>query len=253
MQMVLPAIAAEIFWKLNILFPAGGDVAEQISLRWMHIVFGTMWIGFIYFLNLVMTPTLNRLDGQSRGKIYPLMVSKLTPWLAISSGLTWLAGFRYFMILAKTDATNIGDASLMWKWLGTWLALWLVTAALLLVSIRVFNNGWVLALVATILVSAFGWLVLGFLSDPGASNRTLCIGVGGGIGTVLFVFGIVLSRSLKKVSGWMTAAEGGAPMHADAPKLIRRVFLMGRMGMWLSFPMLFFMGASTHYPFLSGR
>jgi len=251
--MVSPVIASAVLWKLNVQFPAGGPAMEQVFLRWMHIVFGTMWIGFVYFLNLVMSPTLEKLDGQTRGKIYPQIVSKLTPWFAASAGLTWLAGFRYFMIITKTDAENIGQPQLMWKWIGIWLACWLVAAAILLFSVRAVGSGWLLALIATLVVSATAWLVLGFLSNPGASNRTLCISVGGGMGTVLFAMAIVIGRLQKKIAGFFAAASGGAPMDPAAPKLIRQAFLMARMGMWISFPMLFFMGASTHFPFLSGQ
>ncbi len=251
--MVSPAIAATMLWKLNVQFPAGGPAMEQVMLRWIHIVFGTMWIGFVYFLNLVMSPTLQKLDGQSRGKIFPILISKLAPWFAASAGLTWLAGFRYFTILGKTDASNIGEPQLLWKWIGIWLACWVVASVILLGSLRVINNGWALALVATVVVAGTAWLVLALISTPGVSNRTLCIAVGGGMGTVLFVLGIVIMRIQKKIAGWIKAAADGAPMHPDTPKLIRQSFLIARMGMWLSFPMLFFMGASSHFPFLSGQ
>jgi len=41
-------------------------------------------------------------------------------------------------------------------------------------------------------------------------------------------------------------------MPAEAARLARWAFLASRVGFWLSFPMLFFMAAAEHYPFLSG-
>jgi uncharacterized membrane protein len=250
------AVSAILLWKLNVMFP-GGAANEQIALRWVHIVFGTMWIGFVYFLNLVAQPTFDKVDAQTRAKVFPLMVPKLAMWFGISAGLTWLAGFRGFMILAKTDAANMGDGALMWKWIGIWLGCWLAAALIIVILIRpavsLLNNGWVLALLVIGIVGATTWLVLGFLSDPGVSNRTLCIEVGGGIGTIMFVLGILIGRCQRKLVSMMAlAAEKGGAMPAEAASVHRKAFLMARIGMWLSFPMLFFMAASSHFPFLLG-
>ena len=38
---------------------------------------------------------------------------------------------------------------------------------------------------------------------------------------------------------------------AEAERLMRWGFITARVSLWLSFPMLFFMGAASHYPFLS--
>ena len=43
---------------LQISFPQGAVATEQIALRWMHFVAGIIWIGLLYFFNLVGTPTL---------------------------------------------------------------------------------------------------------------------------------------------------------------------------------------------------
>jgi uncharacterized membrane protein len=250
-------VSAILLWKLNVMFPGGGAANEQIVLRWIHIIFGTMWIGFLYFMNLVAYPTLMKLEAQTRGTVFTLIMKKLPMWFGISAGMTWLAGFRYFMILAKTDATNIGDSNLAWRWIGIWLGCWLVAAFILVLLVRptssLLNNGWVLALLVTILVGATSWLVLGFLSEPGVSNRTLCIAVGGGIGTMMFAFAILIGRLQKKLVALIAiAAEKGGALSPEAAIFQRKAFLLARTGMWLSFPMLFFMAASSHFPFLSG-
>jgi len=40
-------------------------------------------------------------------------------------------------------------------------------------------------------------------------------------------------------------------MPAETERLMRWNYLTARTSFWLSFPMLFFMGAASHYPFLS--
>jgi hypothetical protein len=41
-------------------------------------------------------------------------------------------------------------------------------------------------------------------------------------------------------------------MPPEAERLARFSTIASRVGFWLSFPMLFFMGAAEHYPFLAG-
>jgi hypothetical protein len=41
------------------------------------------------------------------------------------------------------------------------------------------------------------------------------------------------------------------PMPPETERLMRWNYLAARTSFWLSFPMLFFMGAASHYPFLS--
>jgi len=57
-------------------FPQGGIANEEIALRWIHIVAGIVWIGLLYFFNLVGTRTLKELDAPVRGKVFPLMMSR---------------------------------------------------------------------------------------------------------------------------------------------------------------------------------
>jgi hypothetical protein len=56
----------------------------------------------------------------------------------------------------------------------------------------------------------------------------------------------------KRLIAWTrTSAEQGVPMPPEAERLMRWNYLTARTSFWLSFPMLFFMGAASHYPFLS--
>jgi uncharacterized membrane protein len=82
----------------------------------------------------------------------------------------------------------------------------------------------------------------------------LAIALGGGMGLLMLLnaWGIIW-RAQKKLIGWTRAsAEQGAPMPPQAARLARWAFLASRTGFWMSIPMLFFMGAAEHYPFLSG-
>jgi uncharacterized membrane protein len=63
----------------------------------------------------------------------------------------------------------------------------------------------------------------------------------------------VVWRVQKRLIIWTRASsEQGTPMPPQAARFARWSFLASRVAFWLSFPMLFFMGAAEHYPFLSG-
>ncbi len=248
-----------IFLKLNVQFPQGIGDQEQIVLRWVHFVAGITWVGLLYFFNLVNVPLMKALDGPTKGKVVPVLMPKALWWFRWAAVVTWLAGFRYFMILAKADAVNAGSRGLMWRWLGIWLVAWLLAFVIIFALLRptegALNNGWVLTLLIGFVTMATSWLVLSLLGDPAASNRTLSISVGGGLGTIMLlnVWGIIW-RCQKKLIAWTRAnAERGTPMPPEAAQLARQVFLASRANFWLSFPMLFFMAAASHYPFLSGK
>ena len=248
-----------LFFKLNVQFPADPSSMEQIFLRWTHFVSGISWIGLLYFFNLVGFPVLGGLDAGTRGKVFPALVGKAAWWFRWSAAVAWLMGFRYFMILAQTDAMAAGDKPLMWKWIGIWFAVWVICfgalQGLLTAGTGAIKSGWVLAAPILVVVILASWLDLRFLASPGAGNRTLSISVGGGLGTIMLfsTWGIVW-RCQKRLIAWTRAnAEQGTPMPVEAPKLMRLMFLTARMNFWLSFPMLFFMGASSHFPFLSGQ
>ena len=252
-------MAAVMLMKLNVQFPADPSAMEQIFLRWIHFVSGISWIGLLYFFNLVGFSTMQELDAGTRGRVFPVLMSKAAWWFRWSAAVAWLMGFRYFMILAQTDAMSAGDKGLMWKWIVIWFACWLICfgalQGLLTAGTKGIKSGWVLAALIAIVVIAACWVDLRFLAAPGAGNRTLSISLGGGLGTIMLfsTWGIVW-RCQKRLIAWTKAnVEQGTPMPEQAPKMMRLVFLTARMNFWLSFPMLFLMGASSHFPFLSGQ
>ena len=62
------------------------------------------------------------------------------------------------------------------------------------------------------------------------------------------VWGIIW-RINKKVINWTKAfAKEGTPIPPESQALARLAFLASRTNAWLSIPMLFFMGAASHYP-----
>lgn len=244
--------------KLDVTFAGDPAGIEQIVLRWVHFVAGIYWIGFLSFFLLAVAPALKSLDPATRAKVFPEVASRGLWWLRWSALVTWLAGFRYFMILAKTDAVNAGRPHAWGDWIGIWFVCWLAAFAIEMALIQAgdaLGNPLVIGALVFLLMAATSWVVVSLLAQPGAGNRTLCISIGGGLGTILFlnVWGIVW-RCQKRLIRWTRAfAEHGTPMPPEATKLARTATLTMQISFWLSLPLLFFMAASAHFPFLSGR
>lgn len=242
----------------HVSFPQDPLGNEQIVLRWIHFVSGIIWVGLLYFFNLVATPTMKELEPGARAKIYPALMARAMWWFRWSAAVTVLVGLRYFSILLAVDAQNAGSRGLAWKWFGWWTLVWFVAYGgiyrLQMPRKGLLDNAWIRATGIAAIVIAASFLVLSLNANPQASNAHLCISVGGGLGFLMLLntWGVVW-RVQKQMIVWMRAsAEKGTPMPPEAERLARWGFLGSRVGFWLSFPMLFFMAAAEHYPFLGG-
>lgn len=255
-----PSLLTFVFlaFELPFSFPQGAVATEQIFLRWFHLFFGIIWIGLLYFFNLVGTPTMKGLDAPVRAKVFPALMSRAMWWFRWSALITVLAGVRYFWQILAADARNAGNPSLALRWFGEWLLVWLVAYALIypfqLPHTGILDSPWVRTIAIAAIAIAASWAVLVLNANPQSSNSHLAIAIGGGMGLLMLLnaWGIIW-RAQKKLIAWTRAsAEQGTPMPPEAARLARWAFLASRTGFWMSIPMLFFMGAADHYPFLSG-
>ena len=243
---------------LHVSFPQGVVTREEIALRWMHLVAWIIWIGLLYFFNLVGTKTLKALEPAVRVKVFPALMSRAMWWFRWSALVTVLAGLRYFWLILAADATNATNPSLAWRWLGEWLLVWCVAFALIypfqLPHKGILDSAWLRAIAIGAIVVAASWIILVLNAGPESSNPHLSIAIGGGIGLLMLLntWGVVW-RAQKRLIAWTrAAAEQRAPMPPGAERMARWAFLASRVGFWLSFPLLFFMAAASHFPFLAG-
>src|ERR1700747_2141227 len=230
---------------------------EMMALRWLHLVFGIIWIGLLYFFNLVLTPAMKLCDPKLRIKIYPELMPGAMAWFRWSALITVFVGMRYYAIHLAFAAKLAGNPALVGKWFGWWFLVWLLAYvfiyALQLPAKGIFNSVWIRAVGIALVVVAASWLILAVNGGPNVSNPHLAISVGGGLGLIMLLntWGVVW-RAQKRLIAWSRAsAEEGTPMPAEAERLMRWNYLTARTSFWLSFPMLFFMAAASHYPFLS--
>lgn len=236
----------------HIALPDGFTPLFQLLLRWVHFSAGITWVGLLYFFVLINTPFLKEVDAPTRMKIVPALMLRALWWFRWAAVVTVFAGIWYWMMIVSTDAHNAQASG--GKAIGTFFMIWTLVFAvemgLLMSPAESLRKGPVLGVIMTISVVAGAWLYLSFNTHGWESNRLLAIGIGGGLGwfMLLNVWGIIW-RIQKKLIRWMQEnAAHGTPMPAEAAQLSRVGMLTARINFVLSFPMLLFMAAASHFP-----
>lgn len=240
--------------QAKILPPSDLGTNVQLLLRWIHFLAGITWIGLLYFFNLVGFSVMPKLDAPTRSKVIQTLLPPALWWLRWGAVVTVVAGFIYWVLILHTEPPGQPGAYLG-RTLSLWFALVVITFGIQMGVLRVSaltKKTWGFVLVILLLVGTMGHFMVQLLTYEGASNRALAIAVGGGIGLFLLlnVWGIVW-RAQKRLIAWTKQNPGEPPPEALAKKM-RQAFLVSRASFWLTFPMLFFMAAASHYPIFVG-
>ena len=241
-------------------FPGGGQ-AVLMGLRWIHLISGVIWVGLLYFFNLVNVPFQRELDAPTKLAVVPNLMPKALWWFRWSSVVTVLVGIAYWMHIVASDVRNaiaggeqVSGGAMMGGFFVIWTLAYVVEMGVLMSPAALLKKGPVLGAIVAVVMLAASYVFLGMNQHGWESNRALAIGIGGGLGwfMMLNVWGIIW-RMQKEIIRWTEAAAKGAAMPAEAAKVARLAFLTSRVNFWLSFPMLFFMGAASHYIMFAGR
>ncbi|HEX6466217.1 MAG TPA: hypothetical protein VFZ99_02865 [Terriglobales bacterium] len=241
-------VALGLLRSIDVHVPEGVTPNLQIFWRWLHIVAAILWIGLLYFFNLVNAPFLRELDPATRARILGPLMWRALNWFRWSSLVTVLAGWAYWGEIVHTDASNAGahQGPLWTSWLLIWILVWVV----FYLSLRMLRSQALIGIVLAIAITAACLLFLRLNSHGWESNRTLSIGLGGGMGFFLLlnVWGIVW-RTNKKLIRWTEEnLSKGAAMPAHAAELARQSLIASRCSFYVTFPLIFFMAAASHYP-----
>jgi uncharacterized membrane protein len=228
------------------------SAATWMIVRWVHLVAGITWIGLLYFFNLVHVPFMKEMDSATKAKVLPSLMPRAMWWFRWAAVITVLAGLAYWGNIVGADAHN-GNGS-AGRVMGSFFLIWTIAFALIFFAIMIMkiNKGPILAAVVLIVVAAAAYLFVDFNNHGWESNRLLAIGIGGGIGWIMLlsVWGIVW-RINKKIINWTREFRNHAtPIPPESAALARMAFLASRASAWLSLPLLFFMGAASHYVLL---
>ncbi len=217
-----------------------------ISLRWVHLVAGITWIGLLYFFNLMYMPFMKKGGVSDQAHLLERLTLPVLNWFRWSSLLTVFVGFWYWSQVYVAAAAHAAGKS-PWLTIGLFVLVWSGAFHIFKAVLIKPPSAWLLGVIVVVLIGAAAWTFVRFTPVGGDDNHVLSIGIGGGIGwfMVSSVWGIVWRNNSKIIKGTLA----GAPP-ANAALLSRQVFLTARTGFYLSFPMIFFMAASSHFPIL---
>jgi len=220
--------------------------------RWIHFLAGITWLGLLYFFNLVNVPFMKELDAPTRGKVVPALLPRAFWWFRMAAVITVLAGLAYWGDIAASDASNAGATS--GAATVSFFAIWTVVWALMYLPLKIgkgpFDKGPVLAVLYVVILVAAAWLFLALNHHGWESNRMLSIGIGGGFGWVMMlnVWGVIWRIQKRLILWTKESAANGTPMPEKSKAMSRMAFLSSRTNAFMSIPLLFFMGAASHYP-----
>ncbi len=252
--MGIPLLVA-CYFATSVIFPSGAATV-QIGLRWVHIVAGIMWVGFLYFFALVNTPVMQGLDPAVRNRVFPGLMRRAMWWFRWSAVVTVFVGFGYWNMIVAADARSAGASGgrAIWSFLLIWTLAAVLEVGIFMSPAEALQKGPIVAILVAVIVGLASYFYVSLNSHGWESNRMLCIGIGGGLGWFMMfnVWGVIW-RIQKKMIRWTEEnAQNGTPVPEQAAKLVRIGTTVAGINFWLSFPMLFFMAAASHYPFLLG-
>lgn len=152
-----------------------------LLFRWIHFVAGVIWIGLLYYFNLVQVAFMKETDPATKSGVILKLLPRALWWFRWAALVTVLAGLVLMMVgRVRNTSIMIGATLGLIMFLNVWLIIW--------------------------------------------PNQKVVI----------------------RMTADATATKTPAP--PEMAKHARRAYLASRTNFFLSFPMLFFMGASGHFP-----
>ena len=151
-------------------------------------------------------------------------------WIHFLAGITWI-GLLYFFNLVNVNFMKSLDAGTKGK----------VVPQLMPPALWWFRWGAVVTVLAGLLLVMRNW--------PGDGSWQLSIGIGGTLGIIMFlnVWLIIWPNQKRIIQMTAAAAAKQQSPPAEMAAMARKAYLAYRTNFYLSFPMLFFMAAASHY------
>jgi uncharacterized membrane protein len=139
---IVTGLVLAVAISLALTSMAGGDIGLHATLlgRWFHIVAGVMWIGLLYYFNVVQIPGLAAAAADQGGPggagVSKYIAPRALLWFRWAAVATWVSGAYYLLfgygsldVLHKAFSLQEGFRTIgVGAWLGTIMALnvWLV-------------------------------------------------------------------------------------------------------------------------------
>jgi uncharacterized membrane protein len=194
-------------------------------MKFLEDPFQTAGVGFGLAIVLIML--FFGLSGMNGGEAD--WVGILTRWIHFIAGITWI-GLLYFFNFVNAGFLKSLDGPTKN----------IVIPKLMPTALNYFRHG------ATVTVLA-GIVLYGYLYSKGGTGA-IALGIGGLLGIIMMVnVHAIIWPNQKKIIAAVAAAAQGTPAPAEMAAWGKTALYASRVNVMLSIPMLFFMGAGSHF------
>lgn len=118
-------VGLSIVLAIALMFGIGpnGELAASI-LRWLHLFFGVMWIGLLYYFNFVQIPTMPTIPAELKPGVSKYIAPKALWFFRWGAAFTVLTGVTIaFQAGYAHQAFSLMDPNYRLIGIGMWLAL----------------------------------------------------------------------------------------------------------------------------------
>lgn len=91
-------LALIIMWHFSVTSQGGLPIDANSVLRWLHVFFGIVWIGLLYYLNFVQVPTMPAIPAEQKGAITGHIAPKVLFFFRYGALFTVLTGLGITMV-----------------------------------------------------------------------------------------------------------------------------------------------------------
>lgn len=110
---------------LMVIFAPAAPIDLNSVTRWLHLFFGVLWIGLLYYLNFVQVPTMPKIPAEQKGAIIGHIAPRVFFFFRWAAAITVLTGLIIAMVSGYLveALTFTGEGSVLLIGVGMWLAL----------------------------------------------------------------------------------------------------------------------------------
>jgi uncharacterized membrane protein len=89
------------------------EVLESL-FRWIHIFFGILWIGLLYFFNFVNSAFAPTMDAETKKKVVPELMPRALYWFRWGAAFTWITGVLLLLMVYYHTSLVFADGQPHW-------------------------------------------------------------------------------------------------------------------------------------------
>ena len=116
--LVLGLVAA-----LALIFGTHGAPDPNLVLRWLHVFFGIVWIGLLYYFNFVQIPTMPKVPAELKPGVSKFIAPAALFYFRWAAVLTVVTGLSVAYVMGYVHEALTLSAGYQLIGIGMWLAL----------------------------------------------------------------------------------------------------------------------------------